>query len=71
MDDLNGNIALCNLTTKELKLLPPPESEPLPNPVAFFASGLGYDPKSNDFKVIRFFKRPYYHSRDGGTERKN
>ncbi|KAL6515600.1 hypothetical protein OROHE_018634 [Orobanche hederae] len=50
---------LCNLTTKELKFLPPPELEPPPNFALFTGIGLGYDSKSRDYKVIRNFAQYY------------
>ncbi|KAL6530673.1 hypothetical protein OROGR_014542 [Orobanche gracilis] len=54
-DDFEGNIVICNLTTKQLKLLPPPNSmleTPLRRGDSFEGSGLGYDPKSGDYKVV-------------------
>ncbi|KAL6562424.1 hypothetical protein OROGR_003431 [Orobanche gracilis] len=47
-DNFEGKAVVCNLTTKECKLLTPPNED------AFFCnSDLGYDPKSDDYKVIR------------------
>ncbi|KAL6495705.1 hypothetical protein OROGR_030268 [Orobanche gracilis] len=47
-DNFEGKAVVCNLTTKECKLLTHPNED------AFFCnSGLGYDPKSDDYKVIR------------------
>ncbi|KAL6502772.1 hypothetical protein OROHE_024199 [Orobanche hederae] len=44
----DGKVVICNLTTKKLKLLTSPCHE------AFYCDhGLRYDPKSDDYKVIR------------------
>ncbi|KAL6522364.1 hypothetical protein OROMI_031636 [Orobanche minor] len=44
----DGKVVICNLTTKKLKLLTLPCHE------AFYCDhGLGYDPKFDDYKVIR------------------
>ncbi|KAL6525175.1 hypothetical protein OROMI_030768 [Orobanche minor] len=58
--------ALCNLTTKELKFLPPPELEPPPNFALFTGIGLGYDSKSRDYKVIRNFTQYYSETDEDG-----
>ncbi|KAL6496612.1 hypothetical protein OROGR_029870 [Orobanche gracilis] len=47
-DNFGGKAGVCNLTTKQFKLLTPPNTD------AFLCNSvLGYDPKSDDYKVIR------------------
>ncbi|KAL1548177.1 putative F-box protein [Salvia divinorum] len=65
-DDFNGKIALCNLTTQELKHLPPSD---VPRPpgitrTIFHGSGFGYDLKSNDYKVITYMLH-YWEDEEG------
>ncbi|KAL6586636.1 hypothetical protein OROMI_001624 [Orobanche minor] len=51
LNNFDGKSVICNLTTKKLKQLNPP------HPVHFHCdSGLGYDPISDDYKVIRNHK---------------
>ncbi|KAL6586638.1 hypothetical protein OROMI_001626 [Orobanche minor] len=51
LNNFDGKSVICNLTTKKLKQLTPP------HPVHFHCdSGLGYDPISDDYKVIRNHK---------------
>ncbi|KAL6569525.1 hypothetical protein OROMI_014039 [Orobanche minor] len=59
-DNYEGEIVLCNPTTKELKFLPPPKMECDPNVTAFFGTGLGYNWYSDDYKVVRNFGHGYY-----------
>ncbi|KAL6549690.1 hypothetical protein OROMI_020178 [Orobanche minor] len=63
-DDFEGNIALFNLTTKELKLLPRPKLDTPQDTVVFNGSGLGYDSKSDDYKVVRDFMEWYVDEAD-------
>ncbi|KAL6576690.1 hypothetical protein OROMI_010966 [Orobanche minor] len=48
LDNFDGKSAICNLTTRELKLLTPPHPDHVD-----CDTGLGYDPISDDYKVIR------------------
>ncbi|KAL6583025.1 hypothetical protein OROMI_005103 [Orobanche minor] len=51
LNNFDGKSVICNLTTKKLKQLTPPHA------VHFHCdSGLGYDPISDDYKVIRNHK---------------
>ncbi|KAL6568630.1 hypothetical protein OROHE_004314 [Orobanche hederae] len=51
LNNFDGKSVICNLTTKKLKQLTPP------HPIHFHCdSGLGYDPISDDYKVIRNHK---------------
>ncbi|XP_057767535.1 uncharacterized protein LOC130987849 [Salvia miltiorrhiza] len=61
LDNFEGKIALCNLTNKEFKFLPPPKKSENSSPYLdiFSISGLGYDSKSGDYKLIRKYERWY------------
>ncbi|XVF69225.1 hypothetical protein PTKIN_Ptkin11bG0063900 [Pterospermum kingtungense] len=61
----NGLLCLCftdkailwNPSTREFKTLPPSPLQNLPNlpPAPFFGLELGFDSKTDDYKVVRFF----------------
>ncbi|KAL6563979.1 hypothetical protein OROHE_005219 [Orobanche hederae] len=48
-NDFSGKSGVCNLTTNEVKVFDPPRTRG----DAWSSCGLGYDPKSDDYKVIR------------------
>ncbi|XP_057768627.1 F-box/LRR-repeat/kelch-repeat protein At2g27520-like isoform X1 [Salvia miltiorrhiza] len=56
LDDFNGKSVVCNLATQEFKFLPAPK-KPSPCLDDFHGSGLGFDSKSGDYKVIRSYTR--------------
>ncbi|KAL6522032.1 hypothetical protein OROMI_031909 [Orobanche minor] len=67
---LKGQIFIVNLTTNESITVPPPNFEPLPSVGSMRTSGLGYDVKSGDYKVIRMYDQYYYNEADiDGVER--
>lgn len=53
-DNFNGQPAICNPTTQKLKFLPPSDIQCPPGveSTLFEASGFGYDPRSDDYKVV-------------------
>ncbi|XVF65866.1 hypothetical protein PTKIN_Ptkin09bG0285500 [Pterospermum kingtungense] len=61
LDDFTGNSLIWNPSSGEHKFLPPTclgkdDSHPAVDRRSFFCSGFGYDPKSEDYKVVRFLK---------------
>ncbi|KAL6531243.1 hypothetical protein OROHE_014312 [Orobanche hederae] len=59
-----GTMVICNLTTQQMKVLPPPNFEPPPHVGKLRASCLGYDATSKDYKVIRYYDQFYYGEAD-------
>ncbi|XP_057810731.1 uncharacterized protein LOC131025130 [Salvia miltiorrhiza] len=57
-DNFRGRIIICNPTTKTFEPLDPPKFPRPPIMIIFCGSGFGYDPISDDYKVVRH----YYHS---------
>lgn len=51
MDNFFGKGVICNITTKEFKLLSPPDTDT--SNARFGDSALGYDHRSDDYKVVR------------------
>ncbi|XP_057766637.1 uncharacterized protein LOC130987069 [Salvia miltiorrhiza] len=65
-----GHSFICNLKTNQMKVLTPPNFLPPPNDGIVTYSGLGYDAKSGDLKVIRRYVQHYIRKideTDGGT----
>ncbi|XVF45794.1 hypothetical protein PTKIN_Ptkin02bG0235400 [Pterospermum kingtungense] len=62
-DDFTGNCLLWNPSSGEHKLLPPTclgkESHPAVAECSFYCSGFGFDPKSIDYKVVRFLQNQF------------
>ncbi|XVF45789.1 hypothetical protein PTKIN_Ptkin02bG0234900 [Pterospermum kingtungense] len=61
LDDFTGNSLIWNPSSGEHKLLPPTclgkqDSYPGVARRSFFCSGFGYDPKSEDYKAVRFLE---------------
>lgn len=59
LHDFNGQSLVCNLSTKQMKLLPPPKLKCDPDSVVFTGVGFGYDASSEDFIVIRNYSEHY------------
>ncbi|XVF45782.1 hypothetical protein PTKIN_Ptkin02bG0234200 [Pterospermum kingtungense] len=61
LDDFDGNCLLWNPSSCEHKLLPPTSLEKRPAGAEsfFISSGLGFDPKSEDYKVVRFLRNHF------------
>ncbi|XVF45942.1 hypothetical protein PTKIN_Ptkin02bG0248400 [Pterospermum kingtungense] len=61
LDDFDGNCLLWNPSSGEHKLLPPTSLEKRPAGAEsfFICSGFGFDPKSEDYKVIRFLRNHF------------
>ncbi|KAL6546406.1 hypothetical protein OROMI_022127 [Orobanche minor] len=49
-----GTFVVCNLTTRKWKVLPPPDNLSFSTPVIMEGCGLGYDPQSDDYKILRY-----------------
>ncbi|XP_057778321.1 uncharacterized protein LOC130997061 [Salvia miltiorrhiza] len=57
IDRITGNSYLCNPTTKQFQIFPPKEVSPSPNYWIHFDGGcLGYDSKSDDYKILRIWR---------------
>ncbi|XP_057766636.1 F-box/kelch-repeat protein At3g23880-like [Salvia miltiorrhiza] len=62
-----GHSFICNLKTNQMKVLTPPNFLPPPNEGSLTYSGLGYDAKSGDLKVIREYVQNYIRKVDDET----
>ncbi|KAL6521668.1 hypothetical protein OROGR_018237 [Orobanche gracilis] len=49
----NGQIVVCNLSTRKWKIFPLPDYFSTSSMVVMDSCGLGYDPKSGDYKLFR------------------
>ncbi|XP_057782040.1 uncharacterized protein LOC131000253 [Salvia miltiorrhiza] len=68
--DDSGHSYLCNPTTKQIQFFPPKEASQNPNYDTRLAGAcVGYDSKSNDYKILRIWDRKYWPSRTRSKER--
>ncbi|XVF84191.1 hypothetical protein PTKIN_Ptkin17bG0005700 [Pterospermum kingtungense] len=65
LDDIFGNVVFWNPSTKQCKFLPQSSVQRPPSAIEseFYCTGFGFDPKSEDYKVVRFvdFSDEDYH----------
>ncbi|XP_057778322.1 uncharacterized protein LOC130997062 [Salvia miltiorrhiza] len=65
-----GHSYLCNPTTKQFQIFPPKEASPSPNYEIYYHGGcVGYDSKSDDYKLLRILDRDYWLSRSSHMTR--
>ncbi|XP_057799991.1 uncharacterized protein LOC131015576 isoform X2 [Salvia miltiorrhiza] len=58
--DRTDHSYLCNPTTKQVQIFPPKEASPIPNYLTYLAGAcVGYDSKSDDYKILRIWDRNY------------
>ncbi|XP_057810728.1 uncharacterized protein LOC131025127 [Salvia miltiorrhiza] len=71
-DNFGGRIIICNPTTKSFVPLDPPKFPRPPVTIIFCGSGFGYDPISDDYKVVRHYYHSYFECiKDPGREPNN
>ncbi|XVF45792.1 hypothetical protein PTKIN_Ptkin02bG0235200 [Pterospermum kingtungense] len=73
LDDFTGNSLIWNPSSGEHKLLPPTclgkeDSHPAVAECAFCCSGFGFDPKSEDYKAVRFLQNYFEEGKEPAVD---